>query len=630
MRSAIQIFIIVVILSACGGGGATAVMPPTPNNPVVTPLHDIQGNGPVSPMNGQNVTVRGIVTGDFQNGNADSQNELNGFYLQEENPDADPATSDGVFVFDGSTPAIDVSVGDRVTVDGTVNEYFGETQISATSVEITTAGAGVILETDVNLPASSTVVNSDGELIADLERFEGMLVKFPQTLTVTHLRDLERYGEILLSQNGRLFIFTNENAPDVARYAAHQEEVAARSIMLDDGLSIHNADPVRYLNHSFVGPAPYPAVRNGDTTTNLSGNIRFARGSGDNGFEIYRLVPTSEPSFVSVNARPATSPDVGGTLTVASVNLDNYFTTIDSGQNICGPAGNSRCRGADSQQELDRHLTKIINALMLLDADIVGLTEIENNTGASLQSLVDGLNAIAGPSTYAFVDTNTIGTDAIRVGFLYKPVSVSTTGTYAVLDSNTDQRFDDSRNRPVLAQSFMQNSNAAILSIALNHFKSKGSSCDSVGDPDLHDGQDNCNVTRSNAAAALADWLATDPTASGDPDILIIGDPNSHMLEDPITILEAAGFENLLRTYVGTGSYSFVFEGLAGALDHVLASQSLVGQVTGVADWHINTDESPVHDYNLEFGRNPDIFDSTTPYRASDHDPVVIGLNLTN
>ena len=274
MRSAIQILIIAVILSACGGGGATAVMPPTPNNPVVTPLHDIQGNGAVSPMNGQSVTVRGIVAGDFQNGDADSQNELSGFYLQEENPDADPATSDGVFVFDGSTPAIDVSVGDRVTVDGTVNEYFGETQISATRVEITTAGAGVILETEVNLPASSTVVNSDGELIADLERFEGMLVKFPQTLTVTHLRDLERYGEILLSQNGRLFIFTNENAPDVAGYAAYQDEVAARSIMLDDGLSIHNADPVRYLNHSFVGPAPYPAIRNGDMTTNLSGNIR--------------------------------------------------------------------------------------------------------------------------------------------------------------------------------------------------------------------------------------------------------------------------------------------------------------------------------------------------------------------
>lgn len=632
LRAVILAVVMVVTVSACGsgGGGTIAVISPPPNNPVVTPLHDIQGSGRASPMDGQNVTVRGIVTGDFQDGDADSQNELGGFYLQEEHPDANPATSDGVFVFDGATPAIDVSVGDRVTVDGTVNEYFGETQITAMRVEVTAAGAGAIQASDVILPAAATVTNSDGKLIADLEQFEGMLVRFPQVLTVTDLFGMERYGEILLSQNGRLFIFTNENAPDVAGYAAYRDEVAARSIMLDDGLSIHNADPVRYLNHSFVGPAPYPAIRNGDATTNLSGNIRFARGSGSNGFEIYRLVPTSEPSFVSGNARPATSPDVGATLTVASVNLDNYFTTIDSGQNICGPAGNSRCRGADSRQEFDRHQRKIIKALMLLDADIVGLTEIENNASGSLQSLADGLNAVAGASTYAFVDTGTIGSDAIRVGFLYKPASVSTTGAYAVLDSNTDQRFDDSKNRPVLAQSFTQNSNAAILTIVLTHFKSKGSSCDSVGDPDLNDGQDDCNVTRSNAARALADWLATDPTASGDPDILIIGDPNSHMLEDPVTILEAAGFDNLLRKYIGTGSYSFVFEGRAGALDHVLASRSLVDQVTGVAEWHINTDESPVHDYNLEFGRNPDIFDSTTPYRASDHDPVVIGLNPTN
>ena len=220
MRSAIQIFIIAVTLSACGGGGATAVMPPTPNNPVVTPLHDIQGNGAVSPMNGQSVTVRGIVTGDFQAGDADLQNELSGFYLQEENPDADPATSDGVFVFDGSTPAIDVSVGDRVTVDGTVNEYFGETQITAMRVEVTAAGAGAIQASDVILPAAATVTNSDDKLIADLEQFEGMLVRFPQALTVTELFGLERYGQILLSQNGRLFIFTNENSPDVAGYAA--------------------------------------------------------------------------------------------------------------------------------------------------------------------------------------------------------------------------------------------------------------------------------------------------------------------------------------------------------------------------------------------------------------------------
>ena len=622
MREAVLIVVMAMILSACGGGGsgATAVIPRPPNNPVVTAIHDIQGSGSVSPFDGQSVTVRGIVTGDFQDNDADMQSELAGFYLQEENADADPATSDGVFVFDGSTPSTDVSVGDRVTVDGTVTEYFGETQITASNVEITAAGAGVIAETEIILPSAVTVTNSDGELVADLEQFEGMLVRFPQSLTVTGLFSLERYGEILLSQSGRLVQFTNAGAPGVAGYAAHLDQVAARSIMLDDGRSTQNADPIRYLTPS--------GSRIGDTTTNLTGNIRFSRGSGADGKEIYRLVPTSDPSWVSVNARPPGTPILGGTLKVASFNVLNFFTTVDTGQNICGPTGNSSCRGADSQQEFDRHRAKIITALQLLDADIVGLIELENNPSDALQSLIDGVNAVSGPGTYAFINTGTIGSDAIRVGFLYKPARVSTTGAYAVLDSTVDPRFDDSRNRPTLAQSFTQNSNGAIFTVAVNHLKSKGSSCNSAGDPDLNDGQANCNITRSVAAAAMADWLATDPTASGDPDVLIIGDLNAYLQEDPVTSLEVAGYDSLLENFLGTGSYSFMFAGQAGALDHALASQTLVGQVTGIVDWHINADESPAQDYNLEFGRDPDIFDESTPYRASDHDPIVVGLDL--
>ena len=622
MRTAFLIVVTALFLSACGGGGSgtTAVVQPPPNSSVITAVHDVQGSGSVSPLDGQRVTVLGIVTGDFQDGDADLQSDLNGFYLQEENVDADPATSDGVFVFDGSTPSVDVSVGDRVTVDGAVTEYFGETQITASNVEITAAGAGIIAETEINLPASVTVANSDGELIADLEQFEGMLVKFPQTLTVTGLFNLERYGEILLSQNGRLVQFTNASAPSVAGYAAHLDQIAARSVMLDDGRSTQSADPIRYLIPS--------SSRIGDTTTDLTGNIRFSRGSGGYGKEIYRLVPTSEPSWVPANARPMGTPTVGGTLKVASFNLLNFFTTFDTGQKICGPSGDSNCRGAESQQEFDRQRAKIITALLLLDADIVGLIELENSSSDAIQSLVDGLNAKAGAGTYAFVDTGTIGTDAIRVGFLYKPANVSTTGAFAVLDSTVDSRFDDSRNRPTLAQSFTQNSNGAILTVAVNHLKSKGSSCTSTGDPDQHDGQKNCNATRSAAAVAMGDWLETDPTASGDPDVLIIGDLNADIREDPVTTLEAAGYDNLFENLLGMDSYSYIFAGQAGALDHALASQSLVGQVTGVMDWHINADESPAHDYNLNFGRDPAIFDSSVPYRASDHDPIVVGLDL--
>ena len=134
-------------------------------------------------MSGQTVTISAIVTGDFQDNDSDTGNNLGGFYVQQETPDADAATSEGIFIFDDDNPATDVSVGDRVEVTGTVNEYFGETQINASSVRVT--GTGMIQATDVNLPASAVTTNSDGDSIADLERYEGMLVRFSQKLSVT-------------------------------------------------------------------------------------------------------------------------------------------------------------------------------------------------------------------------------------------------------------------------------------------------------------------------------------------------------------------------------------------------------------------------------------------------------------
>ena len=89
------------------------------------------------------------------------------------------------------------------------------------------------------------------------------------------------------------------------------------------------------------------------------------------------------------------------------------------------------------------------------------------------------------------------------------------------------------------------------MTVAVNHFKSKGSDCDELGDPDTGDGQGNCNGTRTQAAAALADFLASDPTGSGDPDVLIIGDLNAYDEEDPIDTLKAAGYTDLNEVFGG-------------------------------------------------------------------------------
>jgi len=614
----IAIIVAYWLLTACGGGASSAG--PSSTDAGVTLISDVQGVGLASPLDGRTVTLTGIVTGDFQDNDADTSSNLGGFFLQDESPDTSTATSDGVFVYDGVNPGTAVGVGDKVRVTGSVTEYFGETQISASRVDV--IGKGIIEATDIDLPTTSILTNSDGDAIADLERYEGMLVRFPDTLTVSGVHNLARFGEVTLSQGGRLYQFTNESRPSASGYRAHRERVAARSLLLDDGQRARDATPIRYLGET-------EPIRTGNTITGLTGNLRFSRGSGDSGVEAYRLMPIGQPRFETLNPRPQT-PAVAGALRIASFNVWNFFSTIDTGRNICGPAADSNCRGADSRAEYDRQLAKIVTTIGMLDADIIGLVEIENNSRESLRAIVVALNASFGNDVYDYLQTGTIGNDTIKTGFLYRPASVSAVGAFAVLDSSVDARFNDVRNRPVLAQTFRVTSGDAALTVVVNHLKSKSSDCDSDGDPNRGDGQADCNRARTDAAAAIVRWLATDPTMSSDPDFLVIGDFNAYLEEDPIVAFEQAGFTNLIPATAGGEAYSFVFDSQSGALDHAFASPSLVAQVAGAIEWHINADESAAFDYNLERGRDPSLFDADMPYRSSDHDPLIIGLDLSN
>ena len=211
-------------------------------------------------------------------------------------------------------------------------------------------------------------------------------------------------------------------------------------------------------------------------------------------------------------------------------------------------------------------------------------------------------------------------------------------GPFAILDSSVDPLFIDTKNRPVLIQTFEEVATGERFTVAVNHLKSKGSSCADVGDPGLGDGSGNCNVTRTNAAIALANYLATDPTGSGDPDFLIIGDLNAYAMEDPIAALTGAGYTDLINAFGGPTAYSFVFDGQLGYLDHALANASMLSQVTGVTEWHINADEVNLFDYNDEiedageadFERESaalPIYEANA-FRSSDHDPLVVGLQL--
>jgi predicted extracellular nuclease len=352
-------------------------------------------------------------------------------------------------------------------------------------------------------------------------------------------------------------------------------------------------------------------------------------------FGLYRVQPTAPADYQSVNPRPESPEDVGGEVRVASFNVLNYFLTLISEGDICGPDQNMECRGADDQGELDRQRAKILSALAGIDADVFGLIEMENTTGVEpLADIVAGLNAMgAGP--YEFIDTGVIGTDAIRVGIIYEPGSVTPVGDFAILDSSVDPDFDDSLNRPVLAQTFTDGE-GGVFTVAVNHLKSKGSEC--PGEPDIGDGQGNCNLTRLAAARAQVDWLATDPTGSGDPDFLIMGDLNSYDMEDPIDAVIAGpddvlgtpdDYTDLVKAFGGDTEYTFVFDGQTGYLDHGISNGALTPQVSGATVWHINADEPDLLDYDTTF-KSPeqDALFEENAFRSSDHDPVIVGLDL--
>ena len=614
-----------------GNGGGTTVR-----------IYEVQGSGTASPLVGNTVTVEGIVTGDFQDGDADTSRNLRGFYVQDVTGDGDANTSDGVFVFEGGDFLTDVAVGDRVSVTGTVAEFFGETQISASAVSVVEPDSASIAPVAIDLPVVDIITNSDGELIADLEQYEGMLVTFNDTLTVDEYFNYDRFGEIVLSAGDRPFQFTQTNDPSVAGYQAFLEDLARRRITLDDGQSIQNPDPLAFPAPEFSDSNNF---RGGDTVTGLTGNVRFSRGSGGSGDETYRIEYTADPVFVNENPRPQSFEDVGGRLKVVSFNVLNYFTTLDTSGT--STANGSDPRGADNVEEFERQTQKLVTTLLALDADVLGLVELENDflpgsSGNAIENLVEELNAIAGPNTYdwvnpgqQFVDVS----DAISVGAIYKTDSVQVapgTSPAILTDSNLPAGFagetifdGPSTNRAPLAVSFQELSSGETFTVAVNHFKSKGSIFDAPGNTDIGDGAGNNNAIRTRASEALNAWLQSDPTSSGDPDFMILGDLNAYANEDPLKVLESAGYTDLAEAFAeGETPYSFLFDGQLGTLDYGLANESLFSQVTGATEWHVNADEADALDYNLDFGRNPDLFDGTNPFRNSDHDPLIIGLDL--
>jgi uncharacterized protein len=571
---------------------------------LISDINTVGSNGlPNTSKWSQRLGVEAIVTADFQDG-------LNGFFVQEEDADwdGDETTSEGIFVY---APAADEApeVGSLVCVVGTVGSFSGTYQLTNVRVEVLDSDQPLPTAVQVKLPVDDRV---------ELARIAGMRTELTGqdgTLTIAQNYFQGQYGELDLSGAGRLWNPTELYSPDDPRAAELRDFNIRSQIKLDDANSTTNATPVPWIDNG--------STRAGaETFEPIEGIVHYQ-------FSSFRIQPTAADDITFTNTenpRPTDAPNVSPSrgdvrhgVTVASFNVLNYFTTLTS--------ESDRARGADTAEEFELQAAKIVTAITKMDADVVGLMEIENNFGEdgdALADLVSRLNAVAGEGTYAAIALHEpVGTDAISNAMIYKPATVTPVGGPAIADHDAfvnplEASLD--RNRPAIAQAFESPTGEVFIAV-VNHLKSKGSGC-GAADPAV-DLSGNCNLTRTLAAEELVRWLnEDDPTGTGSDQVAIIGDLNAYAMEDPIDVLRDAGYVDALADQLGE-AYSYVFDGELGRLDHGFVSGTLTDNLVAADEWHINADEPAAFDYND--WNDPSVQD-TSEFRSSDHDPMLIGL----
>lgn len=588
-------------LAACGSG-------------TVTPIGSVQGSSVKSPLEGKLVTIEGIVTAKYP-----VSPGLSGFYVQDAG-DGNAATSDGVFVYLKTTSALwmkTFNVQDKVRVTGTVKEYANLGQVvteldGVTELEMCASG--------LSLPAAAAVT-----FPTNLEAYEGMRVKFDQTFAVTDNYDLSRYGDLTLSLDTFFKDYTQINRPDKTGYAAYEASLPQKRLTLDDALQTENPVPTPFLSKA----GPDGTRRVGDELTNFEGIVREGNSN--------RVLPTSTLSFVEKNPRTDKPNVPDAWIKIASFNVQNFF----NGDGMGG--GFPTARGAQTAAEFKRQKDKTVSAISAMDADVIGLMELENDgdgPNSAIAELVNALNDKMGAGTYDYVrdPISGVGTDAIKVGIIYKsrkitPAKLST--------SSTDPVFD----RLPVAVTFRAvkfrpwHWTTATFSVVVNHFKSKNPEPSAAtgfctvakagGNEDQKDGQSCWNDKRTKQAEALKTFMDQLALESGDSDVIALGDFNAFAKEDPIQKMTTApsALVDLTARIPAEDRYSHAFNGQVGSFDYGFATPSLSAQLAGVNYWHIDSPELSSFDYSTPPYKKDDRY-APTPYRSSDHDPLIMSFNL--
>jgi 5'-nucleotidase len=628
----------------------------------VTPIAAIQGTDTdTSPLSGQTVTTEGVVTAAYPTGG------FNGFFLETGgaggSTDLTPGASDAIFVF-GSISAAQVSAGQSVRVTGKVSEFQGETELGSPSVT----------KLDDALPPvkADTLPWSGLDTAAEKEAHEGELVAPQGDFTVSDNYDANFYGSFTLAAGDKaLRQPTDAGRANSADAQATAADNAARTVTLDDGSSLNfstaanSGTPLPWLTAT-------GAVTIGAKVSFHQPLILEYRNS------LWNFQPTAQvtgdgaavATFSDLRTGNAQPADVGGGARLATFNVENYFPMTGAaytaaglgtctyyndragnhiGVNTCtGKDGSAGPRGAADDVSFARQQSKIVTGINRLGASVVSLEEIENSAkfgeprDTALAGLVTQLNAAAGANTWAYVPSPAADQlppldqqDVIRTAFIYKPADVALVGPSTVLtgDSGTGQPFSIAREP--LAQGFKKAGAAdsdAFLVVA-NHWKSKGSDGALLYPGDAEDtsspaaDQGAFNETRVHQAQDASAFATSRAAAIGTNRIFMVGDFNAYTHEDPIETLYAAGYTDLGSKF-DPSEQTYSFDGLEGSLDHVLANPAALAMVTGADVWQINAQEAVAYAYSRYNYNATLLFNGTDPFAASDHDPVVVGIDL--
>ncbi|MBP1137645.1 5'-nucleotidase [Arthrobacter sp. PvP023] len=626
-------------------GGSADPVDPDPVDPPPAPaartIAEIQGSGAASPFVGTSVTTRGKVTAAFPTGG------FAGFYLQTPGTGGDltPANhtaSDAIFVYSPATVG-SVAIGDYVEVTGAVSEFYGMTQVNvadAASLKKLDEAAPEVKSTGFALPATE----------AFRESLEGMLLTPQGPVTVTDNYSLNQYGEIGLAGGTTPLEQPTAVAPyGSAEYTATVAANAARGIKLDDGATTNflkdaatKAQVLPYLTTADPVRVGSPVTFKTDVVLSYANNSwKFQ--------PLTHLTPENagiiQPATFGATRAEAPAA-VGGTLKIASFNVLNYFPTTgdmlagctfytDRDGNPITVRGGCDARGAANAENLKRQQDKIVAAVGKSGADVVSLMEVENSAqfgkdrDDALAKLVDALN-IPAPGIWDYVRTPAnapplADEDMIRTAFIYKKAAAEPVGESII--HNDTVAFASAR-KP-LAQVFKPvgaSDDKKFIAIA-NHFKSKGSA---TTPEDTDKGQGASNLARTEQAKSLLAFSNDLQASKGTDKVFLMGDFNAYAKEDPINVLTAAGYINQdekARNADGSAKHSYLFGGLVGSLDHVLATPGANSVVTGADIWNINSVESVALEYS-RYNNNVTNYYAPDQFRASDHDPVVVGLDL--